>query len=421
MSTVNELAEVLDAELAKLPDRFRDVILLSLVEGLTREEISDRLGISMPAVKDRLERGRDQLRSRLVRRGITLSAATLAAWFVPGTAHAASMTTLVASTAKAGGAFAAGSLTTSSLTSGTSLALAQGILKVMGFEKVKSGLICLVGLLTAGGVAYGMLQDDPARFEKGLRGHIVLVQPVPLADKPASITIALEESGTLLNLDISQQVTVQLAFQSAFLADLKIGQYASLGLGDDHRTVIEIDAQGMVREGAIGELASTDKITLFDDDNADGEARLIEVQLAPDAILRIGGLPATRKDLPPGTELPLEFDRDGKIVNAIELEALENSLIYGQLVEIDAANYKITVSGEDDEAERMIQQTFLATAETIVLLDDQRVTLADLKTGCGILLRLSIQGETISAIKATSPTPEEQEDESGSESESESP
>lgn len=123
-ASLHELVEILDAELASLPRRFREVILLNQVEGLTRDEVAKRLGISIGAVKDRLERGREQLRSRLLRRGITLTAATLAAWLVPGTTQAATAT-VAASTAQVAGAFATGSL--ASGTAPAAATLAQGI------------------------------------------------------------------------------------------------------------------------------------------------------------------------------------------------------------------------------------------------------------------------------------------------------
>ena len=215
-ATVHELSEILDEELARLPVKFREVILLSQIQGLSRDELAERLGISVAAVKDRLERGREQLRTRLVKRGVSLTAVALAAWLVPGTAQAAG-STLVAGTAQAAGAFATGPLAAGSVPA--AVTLAQGVLKMMGFEKLKIVAACLVSLLTAGTIAYGMLQDEPTRFEKGLRGQIVAVN----AGKPSTVTISLEEFGTLLNLDVSGQAKVWTAFEVGQLADLKEG------------------------------------------------------------------------------------------------------------------------------------------------------------------------------------------------------
>jgi RNA polymerase sigma factor (sigma-70 family) len=395
---IRELGEILDAELAGLPARFREVILLSQVQGLTRDEVAERLGITVAMVKDRLERGREQLRSRLLRRGVSLTAAVLAAWLVPGTAQAASLTTLATSTSQTAGAFATGSLAAG--TSPTAATLAQGVLKMMGFEKLKYVTAWLVSFLTAGGIAFGMLRDEPTRFEKGLRGQVVAVN----AGKPSTVTISLEEFGTLLNLDVSTQAKVWTAFELGQLADLKEGQFVSLRLGNDHRTVNEIHVQGQMREAAIKSVASSGKIVIVEgDDDEDSGGKPMEVELAPDAILRIGRLPATRSDLKPGMQVPLEFGRDGKLVNAIEAEAAENTLIDGELLEVEPNGNKLVFGREGNDDGQPVQQSFTITAETIVTLDGKPAKLADLRQGSSLTLRLSDDGHSIRAIKATSP------------------
>ena len=408
-ASVHELTEILDAEMAGLPAKFREVIILSQMEGLTRDELAERLGISVAAVKDRLERGREQLRLRLLRRGVTLTAATLAVWLVPGTASAAGITTLVASTAQVAGTFAA----TGSLAAGTTpvaASLAQGILKMMGFEKMKYISICIVSLLTAGGIAYGMLQDEPTRFEKGLRGNIVAVN----AGKPATVTISLEGFETLLNLDVSSSAKVWTAFEVGQISDLKEGQYVSLRLGDDHRTVNEIHIEGQVQAVAIKSLNATGKITVVqhDDDDDEGERdRRKEVELAPDAILRIGGMPAARADLKPGMEVELEFGRDGKFVHAITSEVAEHLMFEGELTERNADNTGISIEKECDDEQ--LTRRFTLTPETIVWLDLKPAELVDLKKEMWVAVRLSEDGTTVRAIKATTKEPEDEDDDVG--------
>ena len=406
-ASVLELTEILDSELAGLPARFREVILLSQVEGLTRDELAERLGISVAAVKDRLERGREQLRIRLLRRGVTLTAATLAVWLVPGTATAAGMTTLVASTTQVVGAFAA----TGSLATGTTpvaASLAQGVLKMMGFEKMKYISICIVSLLNAGGIAFGMLQDEPTRFEKGLRGNVVAVTE----GKPATVTIALEGHEALLNLDVSSSAKVWTAYEVGQLSDLKEGQYVSLRLADDHRTVNEIHIEGGVQSVAIKSLNAAGKITVVhrDDDDDEEPDRRTEVELAPDAILRIGGLPAAREDLKPGMEVELEFGRDGKFVHAITSEAAEHLMFEGELTELNADITRISIENESDD-EQTTTRSFTLTTETIVWLDLKPAKLSDLTPEMWVVVRLSDDGNTVRAIKATTPEPEDDDDE----------
>lgn len=57
-----ELNEVLTNSLNKLPEKYRNVIILKELEGRSVEEVAKILGLSIPAVKTRLHRGRLYLR-----------------------------------------------------------------------------------------------------------------------------------------------------------------------------------------------------------------------------------------------------------------------------------------------------------------------------------------------------------------------
>jgi RNA polymerase sigma factor (sigma-70 family) len=68
-----EVRQVLEEEMARLPDDLRSAVVVCLFEGHTQEEAGQILNVHPRTVKDRVRRGRELLRSRLTRRGITLA------------------------------------------------------------------------------------------------------------------------------------------------------------------------------------------------------------------------------------------------------------------------------------------------------------------------------------------------------------
>jgi RNA polymerase sigma factor (sigma-70 family) len=96
-----ELAQVIDEELHRLPDKYRAPLLLCCLEGETSDQAAKHLGWSLRTLERRLEQGRKVLRGRLTRKGLTLSAALLAAQLVQTSAAASVPAGLASSTTQA--------------------------------------------------------------------------------------------------------------------------------------------------------------------------------------------------------------------------------------------------------------------------------------------------------------------------------
>jgi WD40 repeat protein len=157
--TVRELREVLDDELARLPDKYRAPLLLCYFEGMTHEEASRQLGWTPRSVKDRLERGRNRLRARLAKRGVTLSLTLAGSMLTGGLATAAAPLTLVEKTLHAAVTFDAHRPLDGIVRAGA-LALASGGLRTMLVAKLYSLVFVAATVLVLGGA--GLLIHNAA-------------------------------------------------------------------------------------------------------------------------------------------------------------------------------------------------------------------------------------------------------------------
>lgn len=149
--TVREAEAVLYEELARLPERYRAALVLCCLEGLSRDEVAAQLGWTENRVKSCLERGRELLRSRLGRRGVTLGLPLLTGMLAPP-------------------AFAAGPLTETVVRHATGTAppaaitaLANGVTRTMWIANWKWVAVgCAAVALTAGGILVAGHSAPPA-------------------------------------------------------------------------------------------------------------------------------------------------------------------------------------------------------------------------------------------------------------------
>jgi RNA polymerase sigma factor (sigma-70 family) len=150
-----ELRAVLDEELSRLPQKYRVAVVLCDVEGRTRLEAARQLGLPPGTVASRLTRGRALLARRLLRRGLSVSAAALAAAGLPQAAPGAVPAALLSHTSKAAGLLAAGGAVTAGLLTPGAGPLAESVLHAMAVAKHKTAgvWLALAALVLAGGVA----------------------------------------------------------------------------------------------------------------------------------------------------------------------------------------------------------------------------------------------------------------------------
>jgi RNA polymerase sigma factor (sigma-70 family) len=171
----NDLSTVLDEELARLPEKYREVILLCDLEEKGRKEVARQLGCPEGTVASRLARARGLLAKRLRHRGLGLSAGALTAMLSANSASAAVPPLWLASTMRAVNTLVRGGTGAAEGLSAGVAALVEGAMKKMLLAKLKwaTAVLLVFGVLTGGTVAlsYQVFATKPSQKSKKARSR----------------------------------------------------------------------------------------------------------------------------------------------------------------------------------------------------------------------------------------------------------
>jgi RNA polymerase sigma factor (sigma-70 family) len=337
----SDLWPVLDRELSRLPDRYREAILLCDLGGQTQVEAARRLGCPEGTLAARLSRGRALLAAGLTRRGVTLSAGGLGV-VLSQVATAAVPAVLVSRTVEVA-ALVANGTTAGAVPAGVARLANGGITTMLGMKlKAVAVAVSVVGLIALGA---GLL---PALTDK--QAPIVTYEGQP------------------------RYYRVKANAENDNLRRLEAVKWHLLRVDAEKRTLHIADtpvARAWWRGGAEELLAS-----------AASELSLVGVPVAKDAKIVLDGKEVALKELPNGVNLTVKFEADKAVVASIEATTPARA---GYVVKaVDADKSVVTVTRDkDDKAPALV----LPVADR-ALLDGG--TLKDLKPGTRVRLHLEI-------------------------------
>jgi RNA polymerase sigma factor (sigma-70 family) len=202
--TLRELQARLYEELERLPEKYREPLVLCYLEGRTHAQAARQLGCSKDTLRGRVNRGREQLRGRLLRRGLALSGALVLTALAPEPASASGASRLTAATARAAAAFVTGEGAAVGAVSAQAAALAEGVSRATGVNKAKVlTAVLLAATVLLGGVGVAARREaaaqPPAPPPPETRAPAAERQtpPAAVAEKAGNITV----SGRVLDPD----------------------------------------------------------------------------------------------------------------------------------------------------------------------------------------------------------------------------
>jgi RNA polymerase sigma factor (sigma-70 family) len=232
-ASLRELQALLDEEVIRLADKYRQPFVLCCLEGRSKAEAARELGWKEGTVSSRLAAAREILRRRLTRRGVTLSAALTALALgqdataaVPRALTTATLRGVLAGTASVSPAVCAGGVLRTLVTSRWVLA---------------AGLLAAAGAIAVGMRGPGAEEEPPAVAGSMAEGH----QPGAEADAGPLPAGAVGRLGTLrfrlgtwlrgMALSSDGNTLATVGFDGVWLWDARTGKekhfFAVRGIG----------------------------------------------------------------------------------------------------------------------------------------------------------------------------------------------
>ena len=258
LQDVGEIYEqqLLDAELQTLPEKYREPLVLHYLQGLSNQQVADRLDVSVSCVEGRLKRGKKELRLRLTRRGIELGVALAAVQLTSAAARAGALESLITSTAHVAHVAASQTLTSVAAPSEAASQLAAKEIAMLATTKTSILLTSVVTAVLAAGLIAGLspsartaradtphgqftatlessIGDSPSTFE-------ALAQADTTSQQPASEAGEKSTERLLRTIEVLRDELKQLEAEYEFrVTQSEQGRAASQGEIDALRTTIE--------------------------------------------------------------------------------------------------------------------------------------------------------------------------------------
>jgi RNA polymerase sigma factor (sigma-70 family) len=392
-----ELRPVLDQELNRLPAKYRAPVVLCDLEGKSRREVAQSLGLPEGTVSSRLARARQLLSRRLARQGITLSAGTLAGTLAHGWASAALPTPLVTSTVQAALGWA-GNTAAAGAVSAPAAALAEGVLQTMFLSKSKlvAALLLVIGLLGTGAVVgtqqvLGEPPDVPVFSALAAVPGADLAASDQEGEQPDRGKAPAEKEGDRRPEAEKPEPRKAPAEKDGDRRPAEAERKPDPGKRPEDRR------EGPSLMGVVKSIQAGKQITVSV--RAEGQESEQSFALSADARIVAGSREAARaEDVKPGMRVVLLLSPDRKTVVGIREVRGEQARLNAVFNSLDAAKGTIVLTVLGPRDGDMTQATYQLAKDVQVFANRQPCQLADLKPGVRVTVSLSDDKKTVLRI-----------------------
>ena len=205
---------VLDEELNDLPQKYREVLVMTYFAGQGSQHIADQLNVSKGTVDGRIRQARNMLRVRLARRGVAIGVLTVAAG-LSTTASAATAPALLESTIQLGAQTLSGSLPGT-----TDLSHLEPFIRpettMLSAKLLISGVLsatAIVGIAGMSGLSVGdedaAANNSAPQLQTGVSAatddgaNALQPLPVTVSSSKTDVIVTIEERSTTAKSDVS--------------------------------------------------------------------------------------------------------------------------------------------------------------------------------------------------------------------------
>ena len=226
-----EVVDTLAAELDKVHKPYQESLVLFYFEGLSRQQIADRLGCSLQSVKANLHRGKRQLRMQLMRKGMVPAMAILAVQGIARSAEAAVLPALADKTVAACTAYA----TAPASVPGNLIALSKSATWMSSSFGSVAGKATFVALAIV--VAIGSFVAVENRVRANSKTHVVTVDwPANQSDQERRAIVAVTEN---------EKESERISIQKQLIEAVKVLN-ANSARSEPEETLIVMDGDALI-------------------------------------------------------------------------------------------------------------------------------------------------------------------------------